>query len=784
MKSRTLSAAAVLAVALSAQGCGKQSGAFFRAFNQRPTVNLTAAPIGTADTAWYSYEIHWSGSDPDGRIERFEYAIDPPTAPAADTAWIATTNTREQFYFRATEPYWDPVHGWRANGFHVFAIRAVDDRGAFSPVVSRAFFSYTIAPTVRITLPAPSPLLSRQLPQGARIEWKGADEDGVGSKQPVRYKYRLFRSDDSEFNFTVALVFPDSLRRFYAARSFAGWDSVSGDTTSVSFGLLELNVPHLFVVIAIDEAGAYSPEFSLETNMLRFTPVLAAGLGPRFTVYNDYFRFEYPSGGTSEDPLSWINLELPAGMRFTFHWFATPIEGTSIAGYRWKLDDGEWSVPGDTTNVTLGPFAGGEEHFLYLWAEDSWGLGSLAIIHFRIVALTLEHELLVVDDTRLAPDRLGASGVPLAYANTYWPAAAELDTFLFARGGFPWRGPQGISGDLPLSKPGVFEGYAYDTLGTRRGFEIASAGVPLGLLGRYRHVLWLTDLTGALTTGGPDSPVDPLSTLRWMSAPGRTNTLAAYLFSGGEVWLAGGTGLTCATLPYNATGSHINDNIFGPGYTVFSATAGELAPGRFAWDAAHWRSEFVASRPLTLPRRSTWALGSWSQPGWQYSRPVTAPDYSRLPASLRRRALALGDSLPPTRTGYSASFYSTAISPAVEYLTIENFIHEDVDPDPGVTDSRAVLDTLMQFQGGALATQFTGNVPVAMTYYHGIETPRFVSTGFDLWTWSRQDVAALVDFVLQDIWGMNRVMSRPAAHAPVTRRPSAARQALPVPAAR
>jgi hypothetical protein len=423
-------------------------------------------------------------------------------------------------------------------------------------------------------------------------------------------------------------------------------------------------------------------------------------------------------------------------------------------------------------SVTLGPFAGGEEHFLYIEATDSWGLISLATVHFRAIALTHERDLLVVDDTRLAPDQFTAgSPVPRVYGNLPWPAAAELDTFLFAVGGFPWRGPQGVAGDLPLSKPGLFAGYSFDTLGTRQGFEVASAGVPLGLLGRYRRVVWLTDVTGAITTYGPDSPVDPLSTLRWMSTPGRTSTLAAYFHSGGEVWLAGGTGLTCATLPYNATGNQANDGTYGPGHTVFSYTHGELAPGRLAWDAAHWRSEFVASKPITLPRRSNRALGGWSHPGWQFSRPVAAPDYARLPANLRRRALALGDSLPPTRTGYPTAYYSTAINPAVEYLTQENFILEDIAADAGVVDRVAVLDTLYELQGGALATQYTGSRPVAMTYYHGVESPRFVQTGFDLWTWSRQDVQGLVDFVLGEIWGMNRTMPRPvprAAASPAT----------------
>lgn len=808
MTSRSWRAAAALApliaLALLSLGCTTDD-LHLLLIQQRPTVVLTAAPIGVADTAWYAYDIQWSGNDPDGSVERFEYAIDPPTLPDADTVWISTTRSHELFHFRSTEARWDPVHGWRSNGFHTFAIRAIDNAGAFSAVVARAFYSYTIAPTVHITSPVPSKFLARTVPPVARIEWEGADDDGTGSRLPVQYKYRLMVASDSRDEYLLALVDPDSLRRYHAARNFAGWDSVGRDTTWAT-PLAQRLGNCVFVVIAIDEAGAYSPAFSAEGNMLLLVVDDSPTLGPVFTIWNEFFNFTYPSGGYDSDPRSWINLEVPSTRPVTFHWLASTGPGAAIAGYRWRLDgniadetprsneETDWwhwsrSDPA-TTGCTIGPFPG-EEHFLYVEAVDTWGLRSLAIAHFQAVATTGEKELLVVDDTRLPPDQFTVpSRVPRTYGNMGWPAAAELDTFLFAQGGFPWRGPQGVDGSLPLSKPGLFAGYSYDTLGTRQGFEVPSAGVPLSLLGRYRHVLWLTDIVGVSTSFGPDGRIDPISTLRWMSAPGRMNTLAAYIASGGEVWLAGGTAATATLLPYNATGSRNNDQQYGPGHAVYSASVGELAPGRVMWDAAHWRSEFVASRPVTTPIRSNAAVGGWSHPSWNHAGTVTAPDYTQLPAQLRRRALALGDSLPPTRTN-AAVYYSTAINPAVEYLTQPNLIFEDVDPDPATVDTRSVLDTLMELHGGALATNYTGQRPVAMTYYHGFENPPFVFSGFDLWTWSRQDAAALVDFVLHEIWGMNRTMPRPLSPRTAQSGPAPAglptaapgRRAAPPPAA-
>ena len=770
-------------VVVASLGCEKAGVKFFVP-NQRPTVDLTAAPVSTSDTAWYSYRMNWSGSDADGRIERFEYAIDPPTTPDAETLWVSTLKNEQQLFFQASKAYFDPRRGWRSNDFHTFVVRAIDNAGGISAPKSRAFYSYTIAPVVFISNPLPNKFISRLVTPAVRINWQGRDEDGVFTQKPVKYTYRLFRVGDTEFDFQKAQLYPDSLRMFFAARNFAGWDSVSGDTTFVQYTQLTPNAPHLFVVIGIDEAGAYSPEFSLESNMLKFTPGFAGTLGPVFAVGNEFFFYQYASGGISTDPLVWVNIEVPSGQPITYNWVAAPPEGATIEWYRWKLDGDitdettrsdettdwyHWSRKNNlTTTCTVGPFGGGEEHFLYIMAQDNNGLPSLAIVHFKVVTPTFEKDLLIVDDTRLLPDQFNANGTVRTYGNTLWPAAAELDTFLYAVGGKPWKGPHGIAEPLPRSKPGVFSGYSFDTLGTRRGFELASAGVPLSLLGRYRHIIWMTDITGATTTYGPEALIDPVSTLRWMSAPGRANTLATYIYAGGKVWIAGGTGLTCATLPYNATGSRNNDSSYGPGHTVFNATAGELTPGRLAWDAAHWQSEFVASKPVTVPRRSAAAIGGWTNPGWKYVGTMTAPDYSKLPASLRRRALALGDSLPPTRTGSPNSYYSTSINPAVEYLTQENFILEDIDPSPLVENQRSVLDTLIELQGGALATNFTGQRPVVMTYYHGISAPPFLISGFDLWTWSRQDLVKLTDFVMQDIWGLVKTVpattvARPAA---------------------
>src|SRR5262244_1102427 len=125
---------AILAVALallglvSLPGCSKKAGGTLLP-NERPTVELTNAPVAAdrSNPYFYAYRINWSGNDPDGRVDHYDYAIDPT---AAETTWITTTKNEQIVFFRATQP--DSIKGANpptASDFHTFVIRAVDDRG-------------------------------------------------------------------------------------------------------------------------------------------------------------------------------------------------------------------------------------------------------------------------------------------------------------------------------------------------------------------------------------------------------------------------------------------------------------------------------------------------------------------------------------------------------------------------------------------------------------------------------------------------------------------------------
>jgi hypothetical protein len=761
---------AVLLAALGA-GCSKDP---IRSpvSNQLPTVRITAAPIDTTvrctpDPAksCYSLTLQWVGNDPDGRVDHYLFAIDPPTSSVAETTWSISRSNQERLTFEAGSSV-SVVNGLPvARDFHVFVIKAVDNHGAAGPPVSRSFFSYTQAPDVYLTSPQPSHLNTLLLVPSVRFTWTGTDEDGVFHSKPVKYKYRLFTQSD-EFPMDVAISNPDSLRRFYAP-DFAGWDSVGGDTNTVRYTNLSPGQLYLFVVVGFDEAGAYSPIFNLDTNMLRFLVGYTGVLGPKITIFNEFFNYSWRGGWCPTCPNTEFYIEVPAGRRVTFNWVAEPPTGAVMRCYRWALDMEDanddtprldeftdlahWSTCGlNSTSCTIGPFAGSvlpdppEEHRFYVSAEDDLGLKSLAIVRFQVVRASLTPgTVLVVKDTRLKPDNVprGGNCVERPRSGVPWPNQAELDTFLFARGGNQWKClAPGIT-----STPGLFADYLpVDSVGTR--INKTDLTVRLSKLGRYEHVIWIVDPGAAVSSEPGDDPIAPQTALRYMCDRGRFNTLGAYVKQGGKVWLLGGGGGYAATRNFGGDVSQEGGTTFGTNV---------LRPGRLMYDLARWQSEF---RATSLPADPTRFAGRFqSRPG--------AAEYTHhlaeLPTHMEYKSRQT-DPRPPTRDRDS-DFYRTVVT--AEFMDLANQIVEDVSEDPEHTDEQSVLDTLYA-EGGV---RYQQDRRILMTYYHGPTVPQgFLFSGFDIWTWQRSQCQSLVDFVLTRIWNVPR---HPSAAALTARRP-------------
>ena len=733
-----LAATALICHTLLLSGCSKPELIALLP-NQRPTIEVTQAPVHSDQPFFYGYELRWAGFDEDGRVDHFRYAVDPPTRADAETAWVSTRDNRRSFLFRSDEV--DTLTDKTAEGLHTIVLEAVDERGAVSAPVTRSLTSFTIAPTVQIIQPVPNHLFSPMFGPSFRLGWRGEDPDGRGTNRPVQYKYKLFPEDGQEFDFLTVLVNPDSLRRRYAPR-FSNWDSVGGDTTAVNFRDMAPNKKYVAVVVAFDEVGAYSPVMNLDVNMLYFTVGYAGLLGPKFTVFNESFFYTFPSGGFSLDPATFVRTEAAAGRPIRFNWFATTNAASYVAGYRWMLDGdvndereredeqaqtNRWSRWGaQTTGVELPAFdpAGiSESHTLYIEAEDNMGLVSLAVIQFTVVKAIFDKELLIVDDTRFLGDRPLPGGC-VDRPRGVWPTAAEFDTFLFARGGVPWKCyPAGT-----VSQPGLFKGYAYDTLGTR---FLAKGTLSLSQLSRYKHVIWYTDSKAARNVNEPNLSVDPMSMLRWLTYPGRTNPIGTWVSQGGQLWMFGGGA---------ATALQVNSEKAGTPGDVFSSADGELVPGRFMYDVFGWRSEIQVK-----------SIVQAQKPPHAINRGSGTLDYSGLPDYLLEKSPASDPfaTYAPNRTNQS-DFYQGAH--LAEGITKANDVTEDVDPSPGVVQLASVVDTVYESVGGQLGA----SRPVMTVWHGGRDGKLQIFSGFQLWYWRREHQLQIVDWVLQTAWGLPR----------------------------
>ena len=800
---------ALAAVVGGGSGCSnKTEGAFTP--NLPPSVRLTHAPLSSQSREKYTYRMNWVGYDPDGRVDYFVYKIDPLDPDTPDSTWTSTTHNEEIIDFDAGNP--DEPINHNANGPavasapHTFAIAAVDNNGMRSPTVYRAFFSTTVAPFIVVETPKPTSSAEALVTPAVRITYNGTDADGPTGK-PSRYVFRLFGRKNSDFpaitdfiNFATSAIGKDSLRKLYAPEfgpsdhcpTCTEWQDSPPDTTEVQYVNLVPLQQYLFVATGFDQAGAYDPIFSRNKNMLILNVSFAGTLGPRIFMYNQFFTYAYPSGGYRNDPTRYFKVEIPADQKVTFNWGAEAPEGAAMRRYRWVLDlldlddetprEGQndwyhwspWSL--SNTSATIGPFtpppAKSESHLFFIEAEDNNGLVSLGIIQFTVVRPTFGKDLLIVQDCRLLGDmfRNGAWQTP----SGSWPNKAELDSFLYARGSnpttgepMPWKGAYEYpsNGGPYNSRPGIFNGYAFDTMSVR---GISTGIVPLAKLGQYKYVIWYVDNASASLTGSPHLPNTGSVSLRWMSGEpfrGSPNTLATFIQQGGSAWVFGG-GVAAATLDaWNKTGTS---------KTEYTDRDLELVPGRFMYDYPHWRSKIEIGRTVGS------ALLNWQNPKFNAASPsrgwAGAPDYSKLVATAlwltgRQQGNPVDD--PPPLRRPDSFWYARQFS--ADLVTNPNFIIEDINVEaPGGEES--VLDTIYTSQE---SQQAYVDRPI-MTYYHGREfkkvdfdsstidtfpatrdtlvfdPAKFVYSGFPLWYFSRPQQIALVDFVLQDIWGLTR----------------------------
>jgi hypothetical protein len=618
----------VAALAAAAWGCSttKLNGTLVP--NLRPQVELTARPQ-PGDSVYFKVNLQWTGSDPDGRVDYFIYAIDPPMM--GDTTWTRINQYGTIIFFKSSTPNpaqtqpgpngQFPATPVTSQDYHEFVIKAVDNEGAFSAPASVSFSSRTVAPLTQITSPSNGSLVTRTTPPSVRIEWRGTDPDreGVGVAGPPRlYKIKLVSQATIQQALGLGGSPPNAqnIQDFFSrdAPNFASWDSLSADTTFKQYEGVTPGQIWFFAVVSFDIAGAYEPRFNLNNNVLRFKPSTELQ-APAIEVFNSFFQRSQGARGSfdlSESRV--VHLEVPEGQPIPMNWDNANLSvGTVAAGFRWVLDpiDGDifnetprdndsqtyrwssWSLTEQST--VLGPFyqittVNGKPdttvfHRFYIESRDNTGATSIMVIQLEVVKAAfkdpkLARNILFFNDYLGDPDR--ADHQP--YSN--FPIASALDTLFYARGGFPYIGmPAGT-----LSKPGVFSGYFSDPQGNIVSDTVnyrffPTNGLPLSVLTRYRAVVWYTSNKDAGRIGTKNGP-SPEAALRFINDPGQLNTLAVYLAQGGKAFLFGSGILECIAAGYVA---RFGSNGAPASYPYRTSDSKPdrlhiLWPGNFMWD--------------------------------------------------------------------------------------------------------------------------------------------------------------------------------------------------------
>lgn len=415
----------VLAAVLLVQaGCllipdDKENGE--RVANVRPSVRITGG-AATPDPAGIDYKVqfYWSGSDVDGVIGLYQWAVDDTVT---ESAWRDTTGFSARFTFGAARQ----VTGTRDfTDWHTFYIRAIDNEFSVSKPDKRYFNARTIAPTSKIIFPAAATELYLQLQRTTVVRWEGEDIDSSRpDKKPVAYEYKLVRLPGiplAEQSYLDSLKNGQNLLDSLGIGAKSKWIRVPVTTTAVTLRDLPASKCFAFGVRAVDEAGAVEPALNLGRNYLAF--VVSSSVSQPDVIISELSlgSHEFPSEGAVWE------LSVPPGAPLRFTWVGDASFYGSLPGmvnYALDIPDpeneslrdpqgiggwvgwGKWK--GNQVPIVFSQEEGGTTHYLYVLmrdVSDNRSSTQRCTIKLNVVAFTFYKSALVVDDARF-------QGVPM-----------------------------------------------------------------------------------------------------------------------------------------------------------------------------------------------------------------------------------------------------------------------------------------------------------------------------------------------------------------------------------
>ncbi len=379
--------------------------------NVPPTVRITDAPFEKVPTK-YQVHFYWYGYDPDGSIDHYEYVVvpgDPIGFDPADTTGIDKWNITELGDMlievtadeRDTTVTIDYMMYTRYHKTHTFFVRAVDNEGMPSDPAYRSFTAFTLAPQILISQPMNPNNERLFLSPLTTFVWEGKDPiDSPWNYQDVdsiRYMHMIYYDSIIDDLNMHPEVFEDKWSPWisYAAPGDSGISTILGDDEIISHGNT-----YIFAVQAKDEAGAVTSIFDTRSNVREF--YVRKPLAPLLTVTEQHLGIYKFVGVNLNAKVYYV----PAGFPLNISWIGDASHYSSeVTTYRYGWDIRNLEDPSEW-EVEAGPFIrscpqrkfSSGIHTLYIEAADRLGAVTLARIEIVVVVLSMEKNLLWVDD--------------------------------------------------------------------------------------------------------------------------------------------------------------------------------------------------------------------------------------------------------------------------------------------------------------------------------------------------------------------------------------------------
>lgn len=555
--------------------------------NLRPRVQITAG-AATSDSAGIDYKVQfqWLGSDDDGVVLRFEYAVDDTST---EEAWQDTTGFSSLLRFQASHQVGesatpsDPFTDW-----HTFYIRAVDNEYATSSLDHRHFNARTIAPTSRITFPritSGAPTLVKTFV----VEWEGQDIDSSApEREPAAYEYKMIRMESQYFTdeeVADSLLFKNNmLLDTLRAGDRTAWIRVDGDVRERTLRDLQETGAEVFIfgLRAVDEAGAVEPVLENGDNWIRFH-IQSTPSKPYVTIRESTLgRHEFPPDGAIWE------VEVPTNTPIRFRWTGDAAYYGSRAGnvnygldvpdpqndrYRDPQGIGGWIGWGKweqlVTPLIFPDSEDGQYHLFYLRMRDVGDDRTserLCTVLMKVVAFTFERTALLVDDARIGYGHWGTTQDQI-HDEFIYKFISRMEDFA----------PQGID-EVSMYRP---RGNSPEALNP----TLAQA-IPLDVMARYEALLWSYNFTRGVSNG-----------IWYHEHEGsigiaERRLLSSYVAAGGKMFLFGGRYLSALIAP-NTT-PQVQYPKAPPQAGISDA---EFTDRSFVWRLLHVRNQIVGIDP-------------------------------------------------------------------------------------------------------------------------------------------------------------------------------------------